>query len=139
MGDSKNKIKLVEGRQVRAVWDEEHDRLTREALADVDAGCECVCARCNKEFEFPLHKHVIAYLTEESDDEIETDCYTVCNDRIDLNEVIVSEILLDLNERILCNEDCAGLCPKCGLDLNTGTCDCKEDIDPRLAKLAQLL
>ena len=39
MGDSKNKIKLVEWRQVHAVWDEEHDRLTREAFADVDAGC----------------------------------------------------------------------------------------------------
>ena len=107
--------------------------------ANVDAVCDCVCARCICEFELPLHKEITAYLTEESDDESETDCYIIQNDKIDLDEVLITEILLDIDERILCHDDCAGLCPICGQDLNSALCDCKDDIDPRLAKLAELL
>ena len=42
--------------------------------------------------------------------------------------------------RVLCSEDCKGLCPKCGRDLNEGECGCDlKEPDPRLAVLAQLL
>lgn len=42
--------------------------------------------------------------------------------------------------RILCREDCAGLCPRCGKDLNEGSCQCESDeIDPRLAPLKDIL
>ena len=42
--------------------------------------------------------------------------------------------------KILCSEDCKGLCPRCGADLNQGPCSCvKKDVDPRLAVLAKLL
>ena len=44
-----------------------------------------------------------------------------------------------MDSRFLCREDCKGLCPKCGKDLNDGPCKCGEDQDPRLAVLAQLL
>ena len=107
--------------------------------ATVDVMCGCVCARCISEFETPLHMQITATLTEESEDESDTDCYIIHNDSIDLDEVIISELLLNIDERILCRDDCAGLCQKCGLDLNEGSCDCKDEIDPRLAKLAELL
>ena len=48
-------------------------------------------------------------------------------------------VVLDLDERLLCREDCKGLCDKCGADLNEGPCSCKAEIDPRLAVLGQLL
>ena len=38
----------------------------------------------------------------------------------------------------LCREDCKGLCPQCGIDLNTGTCACEKPVDPRLAALKGL-
>ena len=107
--------------------------------ANVDAECKCVCARCLREFQLPLHMQITAYLTEETDDETQTDSYIIQNDEVYLDEVIISEMLLDIDERILCREDCAGLCSKCGFDLNDGICDCKDEIDPRLAKLAELL
>jgi uncharacterized protein len=107
--------------------------------ANVDAICECSCARCVSDFEFPLHMQVGAYLTEEFENESETDCYIIKNDRIDLDEVIISELLLDIDERILCRDDCAGLCQICGANLNDGPCGCKKEIDPRLAKLQELL
>ena len=39
----------------------------------------------------------------------------------------------------LCSEDCKGLCPTCGKDLNEGPCGCGKEVDPRLAVLAKLL
>jgi uncharacterized protein len=47
--------------------------------------------------------------------------------------------LLELDTKNLCSDDCRGLCPGCGVNLNEGQCRCKKEIDPRLAKLAQLL
>jgi uncharacterized protein len=38
----------------------------------------------------------------------------------------------------LCAETCKGLCPQCGIDLNTGTCSCEAPVDPRLAALKGL-
>jgi uncharacterized protein len=78
---------------------------------------------------------------EESDVESgeDSDNYIIRDDKIDLNEIILSELLLNLDDRFFCKEDCAGLCQKCGFDLNNGSCDCKADIDPRLIKLAELL
>jgi uncharacterized protein len=59
---------------------------------------------------------------------------------LDLTEAVRQYALLNLPPYALCREDCAGLCPSCGQDLNQGRCECaKEQVDPRLAVLAQLL
>ena len=47
--------------------------------------------------------------------------------------------VLHLDTKNLCSPDCKGLCPGCGADLNREPCRCKKEVDPRLAKLAQLL
>ena len=44
-----------------------------------------------------------------------------------------------MDSKLLCSEDCQGLCPRCGADLNEGPCQCKPEIDPRLAVLQQFL
>ena len=44
-----------------------------------------------------------------------------------------------MDSRFLCQDDCKGLCPHCGVNLNHGSCNCKPDTDPRLAVLEQLL
>jgi len=106
--------------------------------ANVDTECVCVCARCLKEFELSLHKQISADLTEGGEGE-NPDGYFLQGDKVDANEIIVTEFLLDLDERLFCKEDCAGLCQKCGSDLNTGQCVCKKDIDPRLAALEQFI
>ena len=59
---------------------------------------------------------------------------------LDLTEIVVSNILLNLSYKYLCSEDCKGLCPHCGTDLNLQDCDCdKEYIDPRWEKLAEIM
>jgi len=106
--------------------------------ANVDTVCACVCARCLKEFEYPVHKRITADLTEGGEGE-NPDGYFLQGDKIDASEIIVTEFVLNMDERLLCREDCAGLCQKCGSDLNERQCSCKVEIDPRLAVLGQLL
>ena len=59
---------------------------------------------------------------------------------LDMREAIRQNLLLALPTRALCREDCAGLCPQCGKDLNGGPCDCRPEVDDeRLAPLRRLL
>jgi len=106
--------------------------------ANTDATCVCVCARCLKEFEHSVHKHISAILTESGEGE-SPDGYFLQGDKVDAGEIIVTEFILNMDDRLFCREDCMGLCEKCGADLNAGPCDCKKEIDPRLAVLSQLL
>jgi uncharacterized protein len=58
---------------------------------------------------------------------------------IDVDEIVKEQILLTVPTRMLCREDCKGLCPECGTDRNTGDCTCvTNDIDPRWAALKNL-
>ncbi len=59
---------------------------------------------------------------------------------IDADEALTEQILLELPLKHLCKEDCKGLCPKCGTDLNKGSCSCDtSDPDPRFDVLRKLL
>lgn len=58
-------------------------------------------------------------------------------DSVDVDELVREQILLALPSRNLCREECKGLCPKCGSDLNAGACSCEQgETDPRWAALA---
>ena len=57
----------------------------------------------------------------------------------DLDEILTTAVVLNMDSKLLCSEDCKGLCPKCGADLNLGPCGCKPETDPRLAVLQQFL
>jgi uncharacterized protein len=59
---------------------------------------------------------------------------------VDLGEAIREYALIELPMRPLCQPDCKGLCPQCGIDRNTEVCDCDTDVvDDRLAALKVLL
>lgn len=102
-------------------------------------GMECVCARCLKHFDRELSFDLSAYLAEELQDEEAEDTYLIENAAADMDEIARTALVLNMDSRFLCKEDCKGLCPKCGKDLNEGPCECGEDPDPRLAVLRQLL
>ena len=52
------------------------------------------------------------------------DAFIYQNDRIDFKDAVLEYILLDLPTRRRCKEDCMGLCPGCGMDLNLDQCRC---------------
>jgi len=59
---------------------------------------------------------------------------------LDLAPLLRDEVLIITSRGLLCREDCKGLCPNCGTNLNNETCDCVQDAgDPRLAQLRNLL
>lgn len=60
------------------------------------------------------------------------------NDEIDLHEMVRQEVELELPVRIICKQDCKGLCPECGEDLNEGICECNVNQDPRWSALNKL-
>lgn len=98
------------------------------------------CDRCaddvKKEFSFDISKIVVEKLQNENDD----DDYIIVENRVlDLEEIVNEEVSLSLPTKILCKEDCKGLCAQCGTNLNVNKCDCKKDVDPRLETLLQLL
>ncbi len=103
------------------------------------------CARCLEpvegEFSVSLERTVAAEgsLTEEQLEE-NVDEYAVISDgRLDLGELVREELFLAFPMRILCADDCLGLCSKCGKPLRLGDCGCpKKEIDPRLAILGSL-
>ena len=107
--------------------------------AIVDADCICVCARCLKEFELPVHQQISVYLTEGGENGENPEDYILQGDEIDVGEIIVTEFILEHDLQYTCRDDCAGLCEKCGADLNEGSCSCKTDVDSRLEVLKQLL
>ncbi|HPX18389.1 MAG TPA: DUF177 domain-containing protein, partial [Deltaproteobacteria bacterium] len=58
---------------------------------------------------------------------------------IRLGDYIASELVLALPLRFICDEQCKGLCPECGANLDREECRCREKpADPRLQKLAEL-
>lgn len=60
--------------------------------------------------------------------------------KLDLDELLRSDILLELPYKYLCREDCKGLCPSCGKNLNEGPCSCNlHQVDPRLEVLKKLI
>lgn len=67
------------------------------------------------------------------------DAFPIENDQIDLKPMVRESVLLDLPDTPVCRPDCRGLCPSCGIDLNTGSCSCViETLDPRWAALDAL-
>ena len=72
-------------------------------------------------------------------DEDDLDVSFLEGNEIDLLELAAEQILLALPMRILCDEDCAGLCPTCGANRNRPEpCDCPPEVDPRWQALAGL-
>ena len=107
---------------------------------------EAECDRCldTVRGEFVLDfERVVAdegTLTEEQIEDNIDEYVIVENGKLDIDEQLTEALLLDFPRKILCDENCPGLCPKCGKSLKSGDCGCpKKEIDPRLAILATLL
>ena len=99
-----------------------------------------VCDRCTKSFSKLQNVEYETLLATELEDEENDEIVLLGKDeQLDLDELMSDVFILNMDTKNLCSEDCKGICPGCGVDLNKGQCRCKKEIDPRLAKLAQLL
>ena len=100
---------------------------------------DCVCDRCMEPFEREKSVPLYALLAESLEGEEDEDMVLLEDGEVDLGELAYTAYILDMDTKFLCSEDCKGLCPGCGVNLNRETCRCKKAVDPRWAALGQLL
>jgi uncharacterized protein len=145
-----------------ALDEEEHARLTSPATVEGSAGrkgeeirlrgrikaeVEVLCDRCLAAVRLPLEVEFdTAFIPRESaagttenvellSEDMGLAAYE--GDAVDLDELVREQLLLALPSRRLCREECKGLCPGCGADLNAGQCSCEQgEVDPRWSALA---
>ena len=124
--------------------DKERFRLVGTVVTEL----ELPCSRCLETFRLPvntsfdLRYHPASEMSQDEEREVEDDDLGTSyyrDDQIDLNELLREQFYLALPMKPLCDEACQGLCPQCGTNLNTGSCNCAAGWeDPRLAPLRQL-
>ena len=106
--------------------------------AKVDAVVRTACARCLQEITLPITFDFSETLVL-SGQKTSADRDSVIffeGSEIDIGEIVINNLLLNISSKYLCKDDCRGLCPKCGKNLNEGDCDCDFfEIDERWEKL----
>lgn len=99
------------------------------------------CRRCLEDVQVPVAHDVNIFLAEEGDEtaEEDPDVYRVDPraNEIDLRPAVREEWVVTAPAFVLCREDCKGLCPNCGADLNAGPCSCPQTTDSRWAALRE--
>ncbi len=123
------------------------DKAPRQILlrAEIRTAGTFACDRCLESFEQPIAARLnLFYIFDELDagklppDEVKVispDTVT-----IDLTEDVREMVMLSVPLKLLCREDCKGLCPQCGADWNVSACDCQQQVsDPRWSGLQDLL
>jgi uncharacterized protein len=107
----------------------------------VEGIAEFTCSRCLKRFQKEIKEKVYGQLIVDEDEQEEMDeFYYIVEDTIDTSEITHDVLVTSFPMKILCDENCKGLCSVCGKDLSVDKCNCNiEEIDPRLAKLKDLL
>ncbi len=111
-----------------------------ELHMDLDFHVVTRCGRCLKPLDLPTHYHVERPMADSVENEEDNeDILLLESGTVDLDAAACETIVLEAQMSYLCREDCAGLCPRCGADLNDGPCSCPPETDERFAALADLL
>lgn len=133
---------------VSLVFDVRKDKDKFHLVGRVTTTLGMPCSRClepftidvNAPFDLRYQPHAEHHGAEEREveaDDMDTAFYE--NDEIDLGQLMQEQFYLSLPMKPLCQDDCKGLCARCGTNLNRGACDCKTEWeDPRLAALKDL-
>lgn len=98
-----------------------------QVISQVDMECD----RCSIPFEAELENNfeLVYFFDKDQVDEEDINSHYISpeSDEIDLTEDIIDYINLSLPMKKLCSEECKGLCPKCGVNLNDESCNCEDD------------
>jgi uncharacterized protein len=98
------------------------------------------CRRCLTPLATPLRLEIGALFTQDPDALDDPDSYAVAPDatEIDVTPAVREELVLAAPRFVLCRDDCKGLCPQCGKDLNVDACDCEPATEARWQPLKAL-
>ncbi|MCR5321796.1 MAG: DUF177 domain-containing protein [Lachnospiraceae bacterium] len=117
---------------------------TLRFLAQTHCVLSAVCSRCLEPVELPFDINVDDELiiadngracTRDDDEKLSY----VEDYELDVDNFIKEELMIRFPLKVLCSEECKGICPKCGANLNKGECGCDRTVlDPRMAKIRDL-
>lgn len=100
------------------------------------------CGRCLDLFDMPVQTEIneVYYNESQYDGDPGEEWVSFRGDKLDITPEVAKAVISSLPMKLLCREDCRGLCQRCGTNLNNGSCGCSEDdIDPRMEVLKKLL
>lgn len=107
-----------------------------EAKANYFTQCDRCCKPICEQFNIAFDNVLVREIAGEGDS---GDIIKVEDDKLDLDELVSSNVILDLPMKHLCSESCKGICPVCGKNLNEGSCECKKSNDSPFSVLKDLL
>ena len=101
------------------------------------------CSRCLENVEVPIlieiSEEIDMKLTDQERIESLDESSYIQDKQLDTEKLLHNEILIRWPMRVLCKEDCKGICSRCGANLNQGSCDCDTaDLDPRMAVITDI-
>lgn len=101
------------------------------------------CGRCLEEVETPVDYQIDRELDfndfDDNEDERLEEMSYIDGYHLDVDKLVYSEIMMNVPLRVLCDEDCKGLCFKCGANLNKGECGCdRVQLDPRMSVIQDI-
>ena len=108
----------------------------------VDITLSIPCGRCLEEVPtqlcFDIDKKLDITEGALIDDEMEENDYLI-GFELDVDKLVYAEILVNWPMKVLCKEDCEGICKVCGANLNKGDCGCQRtELDPRMAAIQDI-
>lgn len=132
--DVKPAVALPISNEIRADLEVARDGRNVSVTGDAHAVIHVPCARCLNSVTITLDPHIDLALLPAPKDEKEADemelnpdeldDYTYKNDEIDVGAILNEQLLLEKPFKVVCAEECKGLCPSCGIDLNESLCTC---------------
>ncbi len=107
---------------------------------NISAVFQTFCSRCLETIKLPFDVTVKKLVRREEAEDFEDVIYVDNGYFFDITEEIRTQLYFEFPAKPLCKEDCKGLCPVCGCNLNNTTCSCDiRTTDPRLAVLKKLI
>lgn len=97
------------------------------------------CSRCTEYVEYPVTIDFNQRFSANQEEATEDDIELIKGNTVNLEHLVMDEIKLSIPMKVVCNDDCKGLCSVCGINLNEDSCSCQAtDVDPRLSILKDL-
>ena len=134
--------KIVEKEPVTLVVTNQGERVLTVAGKAV-LSLEMPCARCLDPvivpFELEIDQELDMNQTKEDRIEALDEQFYINGYNLDVDQLVGNELTLNLPMRVLCSDNCKGICNRCGTNLNRGTCDCdNRSLDPRMSVIQDI-
>ena len=110
---------------------------------EADVCLEMPCSRCLEPVKVPFHLEIDQKVDMKQTDEDRAadldEQFYINGYNLDVDQLVGNELTLNLPMRVLCSDNCKGICNRCGTNLNRGTCDCdNRSLDPRMSVIQDI-